>query len=222
MASTTPRCGKCLIRVGATAVPVQHLTRDFGGWFSQTPGPCWNIGKRWRITHGLTSSLFKNIMQQNWNKNYPLAFSMVHVPHLENITKKQLDWWHPSLEKPLLSWCLYEKTLNKKGTNIAMQTVLILRRKNEKVKYPSRELTYPIPKAVGKMSFLSHWWDMLVPYRVTCCSTFSKTSQALGKFSHGSFGPPKGFHYTRNSWQVTGMYQGISHNKPGRLINQPP
>ena len=22
------------------------------------------------------------------------------------------------------------------------------------------------PKAVGKMSFLSHWWDMLVPWRV--------------------------------------------------------
>ena len=30
-----------------------------------------------------------------------------------------------------------------------------------------RELTYPIPKALGKMSFLSHWWDMLVPYSVT-------------------------------------------------------
>ena len=25
------------------------------------------------------------------------------------------------------------------------------------------------PKAVGKMSFLSHWWDMLVPWRVISC-----------------------------------------------------
>ncbi len=40
---------------------------------------------------------------------------------------------------------------------------------------PSWELTYPIQKAVGKMSFLSHWWDMydiyiymdmLVPWRI--------------------------------------------------------
>ena len=34
-----------------------------------------------------------------------------------------------------------------------MQTVLILRRKNEKVKYPPRELTYPNPKALWEDEF---------------------------------------------------------------------
>ena len=29
-----------------------------------------------------------------------------------------------------------------------------------------QKLTYPIPRVVGKMSFLFHWWDMLVPWRV--------------------------------------------------------
>ena len=99
-----------------------------------------------------------------------------------------------------------------------MQTVLILRRKNEKVKYPSRELTYPNPKALGKMSFLSHWHVSSLQGNLLL--NIFQSLPGIGKISHGSFGPPKGFHYTRNSWQVTGMYQGISHNKK-RPANQP-
>ena len=37
------------------------------------------------------------------------------------------------------------------------------------------------PKAVGKMSFLSHWWDMLVPKRVYTTSLRASTNDQLNQ-----------------------------------------
>ena len=101
--------------------------------------------------------------------------------------------------------------------------LMILRRKKwEGKSNPSRERSH-IPKALrplGKMSFLSHWYVSSLQGNLLL--NIFQNLPGMGNFLMGLLGPPKGFHYTRNSWQVTGMYQGISHNKPGRLINQPP
>ena len=42
---------------------------------------------------------------------------------------------------------------------------------------PSRELTYPFPKAVWKMNFLFPRWDMLVSWRVSDRMCFSITEE---------------------------------------------
>ena len=44
--------------------------------------------------------------------------------------------------------------------------------------YPFRGRSCPIQKAVGKMSFLSCWWDMLVPWRVCLIDAATQPQQA--------------------------------------------